>query len=255
MVHFNTYLSVAVPQTLTTADRERIAGQILTVVRLSNSKVKPQYTHWLDVGSSSGAVSSYLANNVKKITCIDIDKNALTIGRKSFVDKKNLDFVYFNGIDIPFPDNTFDVIILRRVLECAQHPEKLLKEISRVLKTTGLVYFESQNILWPDPNWDFFAFIPPGIKKIFARLFQKKHYYFATYRTFWQLKRLFGQFRIHMMTPLILKNPSRFNFTRLTKLEPLSNHLPLSFFRMLEPFNRHFIWVLKKPGASAFYIS
>lgn len=240
-------MSVAVPQTLISSDRERIAKQIVTVLTHSEAGLKLRKAQVLDVGSSSGEVSSYLCQYVNKIICLDIDKNALAIGRKKFAGLKRMEFVDFDGVNIPFGDNRFDVVILRKVIECAKYPEKLMAEIFRVLKPQGLVYFESQNIIWPDPNWDWFAFVHPNLKKVFAKLVGKKYYYFATYRNFWQLKKLFRKFHINMITPLILKNPTKYNFVRLKALQPVSNILPSSFFYFLEPFNRHFIWILKKP--------
>ena len=247
MAEFNSYLSVAVPQTLYSADRERIAWQIATVLKQTQPGLKFKKVKCLDVGSSSGEVASYLGKYVNKIICLDVDKNALSIGKKKFARHKNLRFAHFDGAKIPFNDNLFDVVILRRVIECTKYPEKLMAEIFRVLKPKGLVYFESQNIIWPDPHWDYFAFVPPQLKKVLALAFGKKHYYFATYRSYWQLKKLFKKFRIHLITPLILKNPIRYNFSRLKVIQPVSNLVPSSFFYFLEPFNRHFIWVLEKP--------
>lgn len=250
MPEFNSYMSVAVPQTLITSDRERIARQIATVLKHTKARLKLKKAQVLDVGSSSGEVSSYLYQYVNKIICLDIDKNALAVGRKKFARLKRIKFADFDGVNIPFSNCRFDVIILRKVIECTKHPEKLMEEIFRVMKPQGLVYFESQNIIWPDPNWDWFAFVPPQVKKIFTRLFRKKYYYFATYRNYWQLKKLFRKFHINMITPLILKNPKKYNFIRLKTLQPISNILPSSFFYALEPFNRHFIWILKKPWKS-----
>lgn len=246
MAEFNSYLSVAVPQTLRSADRKRIARQIVTVLKQTQAGLKLNNAQVLDVGSSSGEVSSYLYKYVNKIICLDIDKNALAIGRKKFAHLKNLKFAYFDGVNIPFTNQLFDVIILRRVIECTEHPEKLMVEIFRVMKPQALVYFESQNIIWPDPNWDWFAFVPAKIKRVFALTLKKKHYYFATYRNYWQLKKLFRKFRINMMTPLILKNPKKYNFIRLKPLHPLGNFVPISFLKLLEPFLPDFIWILRK---------
>ncbi|MBI2039468.1 class I SAM-dependent methyltransferase [Candidatus Microgenomates bacterium] len=247
MAIFNNYLSTTIPLALKTTDRKRVAQQILTILKQTTPVVKLEKANCLDLGSSSGEVSSYLSENIGKIVCIDIDKNAIQIGKEKFTNIKNLSFTYFNGIDIPYPDHSFDLVILRRVIECAEKPQELMEEIFRVLKRSGLVYFESQNIIWPDPNWDYFAFVPAQIKKIFAKLTRKKAYYFATYRNYWQLKKLFFQFRIDIITPKILKNPKKYNFTKLSFIQPLTQLLPDSFFNLLEPLNRHFIWILKKP--------
>jgi SAM-dependent methyltransferase len=47
------------------------------------------------------------------------------------------DITYYDGLKIPFPDATFDNAICIEVLEHAQDPELLLREIARVLKKQG----------------------------------------------------------------------------------------------------------------------
>tara|TARA_Y100000310_G_C20568248_1_gene756648 strand:+ start:381 stop:1136 length:756 start_codon:yes stop_codon:yes gene_type:complete len=47
------------------------------------------------------------------------------------------------GEDIPYEDNFFDIVILRNVLDHTDNPEKVLLEIKRVLKKTGLVHIEA----------------------------------------------------------------------------------------------------------------
>ena len=48
--------------------------------------------------------------------------------------------IFFNGTDIPFPDDTFDMVILSEVLEHVENADRIISEISRVLKKTGVLY-------------------------------------------------------------------------------------------------------------------
>lgn len=246
MVIFNEYLSVAVPQTLISFDRKRIAQQILALFKFQSRSIRLKTSRVLDVGSSSGEVSSHLVG-MKKIICLDIDQNALKLGRKKFAHLKNLSFLKFDGVNIPYPDNSFDLIILRRVIECAQKPQLLIDEVFRVLKPQGLIYFESHNIIWPDPNWDFWVFVPSKIKKFFINLAGKKAYYIANYRNYWQLKKIFSKFDLSLQTAHILKNPKQFKFEKLYKLNEITKFIPLTILKLSEPVYPAFIWILKKP--------
>ncbi len=59
---------------------------------------------------------------------------------------------------LPYPDESFDAILLVHVIEHLQHPLKLAEELSRVLKPGGCVYVEA-------PNW-VSLFVPSfGIKR------------------------------------------------------------------------------------------
>lgn len=248
MPEYNTFLSLAVPQTLTTKDRRRIAIQIIAVIQHVQPNLKLKDIRVLDVGSSSGEVAQNFCDYVQRVECLDVDKHALATGQKKFAYRKNLTFTHFDGEHIPFGNNVFDVVIIRRVIECANNPQRLVDEIYRVLKSGGLVYFESHNILWPDPAWDWFAFIPPTVKKLFAVVFGKKKYYFATYRNYWQLKKLFRKFHIVPITARILKNPMKFKFTKLGSFAGILSKVPLVVLEYLTIFAPTFIWVLTKEG-------
>lgn len=69
--------------------------------------------------------SSYIGIDIKGGGHSDQDKT---------VDK------FYNGSDIPFPSDSFDVVICTEVLEHVNEPQKLLCEISRVLKTGGQLF-------------------------------------------------------------------------------------------------------------------
>ena len=60
----------------------------------------------LDVGSSTGFISHYLSDYFQKVVGIDIDKPAVEFARNRF-EKKNLDFIPCDAMDIDFPDRVF----------------------------------------------------------------------------------------------------------------------------------------------------
>jgi SAM-dependent methyltransferase len=47
------------------------------------------------------------------------------------------------GENLPFKDESFDVIILMNILDHSEKPEKVLSEIKRVLKPNGILHFEN----------------------------------------------------------------------------------------------------------------
>tara|TARA_B100000963_G_C22521864_1_gene623451 strand:- start:52 stop:876 length:825 start_codon:yes stop_codon:yes gene_type:complete len=44
---------------------------------------------------------------------------------------------------LPFPDNSFNIVIIQAVLEHVLNPQKVVSEINRVLKNKGIVYSET----------------------------------------------------------------------------------------------------------------
>jgi len=52
-------------------------------------------------------------------------------------EEKEANFVTFDGVNIPFADNSIDLIFCNQVLEHVRYPQKLLQEVQRVLKKDG----------------------------------------------------------------------------------------------------------------------
>jgi ubiquinone/menaquinone biosynthesis C-methylase UbiE len=59
------------------------------------------------------------------------------------IDYKKSNLKKGRGEEIPFPDKFFDIVILINVLDHTQLPDKVLSEISRVLKDEGIFHFEN----------------------------------------------------------------------------------------------------------------
>ncbi|MAM62161.1 class I SAM-dependent methyltransferase [Maritimibacter sp. UBA3975] len=71
----------------------------------------------------------------------------------------------YNGVDIPFEKNTFDMVFSTQVFEHVRLPEPLLKEIRRVLKPGG-VFTGSVSCMEPFHMRSIFCFTPYGWKTI-----------------------------------------------------------------------------------------
>jgi len=85
----------------------------------------------LDFGCGSGIFGKKVKENLKKeIIGIDI------------VDKRlcEIPFKIYNGKEIPFPDNHFDLVLVAFVLHHTKDPLSILKEIKRVGKR--IIIFE-----------------------------------------------------------------------------------------------------------------
>ena len=62
--------------------------------------------------------------------------------------KKTID-KFYNGQNIPYNNNSFDIVISTQVFEHVEYPEKLLKEIFRVLKNGGILFL-TMPFVWPE---------------------------------------------------------------------------------------------------------
>lgn len=111
----------------------------------------------LDFGTGSGIFAIVLRNLNKnvKIYAIDTyqDKSQkdpnfedTSSEQKLIWDEFNkafkIDFTHYDGLNIPFPDNTFDIVTAYAVIEHIEPKEldKVFSELKRVLKKEGLLF-------------------------------------------------------------------------------------------------------------------
>jgi SAM-dependent methyltransferase len=117
----------------------------------------------LDLGCGAGKSYYYFLNVNSKIvwTGIDIiDSPEMLSGRDD-----NIQIKIYDGVNIPYPDNYFDIIYCKQVFEHVRYPEKLLKEVHRVLKPGGY-FVGSTSHLEPYHSRSLFNFTPLGFINI-----------------------------------------------------------------------------------------
>jgi 2-polyprenyl-3-methyl-5-hydroxy-6-metoxy-1,4-benzoquinol methylase len=98
----------------------------------------------LDVGCSTGIIASFLSAHTREVHGIDTDKPAIQFAKENF-QKNTVRFHVGSATDIPFADNSFDIVICAHVYEHVSHPERMVAEVHRVLKLGGVFYFTAGN--------------------------------------------------------------------------------------------------------------
>lgn len=110
-------------------------NQIIQVLHINpNSRV-------LDLGTGTGYVSFEIAKRYKNINVIGLDivEETLKVNRQKVVEQNlnNISFVSYDGINFPFDDNSFDIIVTRYALHHFPNIEHTFSELARVLKKGG----------------------------------------------------------------------------------------------------------------------
>lgn len=117
----------------------------------------------LDVGCGTG----WIADHFRDYTGVDGSPEAVRLARAAGRNVQLHDLA--NDGALPFPDGTFDAIVLKDVLEHVQHPQDVVAEARRVLKPGGLVFASS-----PDAQswvWDDYTHRRPFTRRAFRLLF------------------------------------------------------------------------------------
>ncbi len=90
----------------------------------------------LDIGSYDGFISHNLMKLVPNlsVTVADVDKTGLQLAKQ-----KGLNALYASALELPIENNRFDSVLCLDLIEHVKEDNKLVKEISRVLKKDGKV--------------------------------------------------------------------------------------------------------------------
>ena len=98
------------------------------------------YKTCLEVGSGRGSISSYFADNGFNCTLLDTSESVLKTAKEIFErNGHDANFVHGNALDMPFEDNSFDVVVSIGLLEHFEDIETPIYEQYRVLKPGGLL--------------------------------------------------------------------------------------------------------------------
>ncbi len=84
-----------------------------------------------------------IINEIKIGKKYSIDPLANFYKKKFKIDYKSTNLIQGSGENLPYKTDSFDIIIIRNVLDHTDNPEKVLSEIKRVLKKQGIVHLEA----------------------------------------------------------------------------------------------------------------
>jgi len=121
----------------------------------------PPETRLLDVGCGG----AWLGDHFERYTGVDVSAEAVAAGQERGIEVLHID----PGQALPFPNESFDGVVLKDVLEHVGDPVALVRDVHRVLRPGGKVFASS-----PDAQrwvWDDYTHRRPFTRKSFRMLF------------------------------------------------------------------------------------
>lgn len=135
-------------------------------------KTNPEKTNVLEVGCGGGYLCEEIAKMGFDTTGIDPSERSLYNAIKHAKDNLlNIRYEIGAGENIPYPNNSFDVVLCCDVLEHVRDLPKVIREVSRVLKNGGLFIYDTFNrtflskigIIKILQEWKRWAIMPPNL--------------------------------------------------------------------------------------------
>lgn len=134
---------------------EWIVRQVLTEL--------PRKPVIVDLGCGAGNSVDFFRELLPESTWIGVDIADSSEVRQR--KRSDATFMEFDGINIPMPSDSIDLVFNRQVLEHVRYPEALLKSVVRVLKRGGY-FIGSTSHIEPYHSFQFWNFTPYGFKEI-----------------------------------------------------------------------------------------
>jgi SAM-dependent methyltransferase len=197
----------------------------------------------LDIGCSSGLISSIIAPFVGKMIGLEYDIIALRSADQDI--RRRVQLILGDAMYLPFRESSFDVVICTQVYEHVPDDVQLFDEIYRVLKAGGIVFFSGPNWLFPiEPHYHlpFLHWLPQQWADFYLRITRRGTRYYEQSRHIWGLRNLAKRFVILDITREVLIY--RFSNCKIGKFLVCC---PEKFWEILKPLVPNFNWILRKP--------
>jgi 2-polyprenyl-3-methyl-5-hydroxy-6-metoxy-1,4-benzoquinol methylase len=134
----------------------------------------------LDLGCGAGGVCVSFANRSNRVVGLDLDKKLINLTKINVSDSEDyfppgggVSEILSSGINLPFEDETFDLVICNDVIEHLDEQEELIGEIYRVLKPGGYLYLTTPNKRYPiESHTGLFGItlLPKPLADVFIRM-------------------------------------------------------------------------------------
>jgi len=148
----------------------------------------------LEIGCGSGGISHYFATNAEldiEVDAVDVtDSRGVTDGYR---------FHKVSDTQLPFADDTFDVVLSNHVIEhVGEYAEQMdhLREIRRVLRPDGVCYLAVPNrwmLVEPHYRLAFLSWLPVSLRSPYLRLSGRGTFYDCVPLEMEALERMLGE--------------------------------------------------------------
>jgi len=211
---------------------------------LLDAKESKKIEKILDLGCSNCIVLDRVVEHTNPIIAVGVDLDSSVFP----VPTENRKAIMCDGEKLCFSNNYFDAIICNHVYEHVTDSSDLFKEMYRVLKPGGIIYFGAMNALWPiEPHYHapFLHWLPRILTYPVMKLLGHNDFYLERPLTYFGLRKLVRAFDCTDYTRKIIMQPERFHAGDIipnNRFQWLYSFITTYLFFLLPGY----VWVLKK---------
>lgn len=229
--------------------RRRKAAKILAVIRHFLGRDDLSGLVAVDAGCSTGFLADELRSTGCTVIGLDIDVPGLVHANQRFGER-----VYFccaDGSQMPFADESIDIVVFNQVYEHVVDPDAVMSEIKRVLRPDGIVFCGFGNkyqVIEPHYRLPLLSWIPRKSADRYVAAFGRAESYYERFRGRRALLRMCRGLNVWDYTYAVLRDRDYFQADDVVP-GPLA-HAPRAFWRSLQAIIPTFVWVAT-PGSNA----
>jgi len=106
----------------------------------------------LEVACGAGMGLGLLARAAKRTVGGDIDERNCAIAKRTYSGRSDIEVKQLDAQELPFPDTSFDVVILYEALYYIPSTDLFFRETRRVLRPGGTLLISTVNCRWEEFN-------------------------------------------------------------------------------------------------------
>jgi SAM-dependent methyltransferase len=220
--------------------------KILSVLRDFDPHFSPSIG--VDLGCSSGVMTSLLGEKCRMTLGIDMDQEAVRYAKEHYASS-HIHFIVADGMALPLKNGSADTVLCNHVYEHVPDAMQLMEDIYRVLAPDGICYFAAGNrymLMEGHYGLPFLSWLPDRLGHLYLKWAGKGDFYYEKHLSLRSLRNLVRKFRIHDYTVRIIEDPERFSAGDLIRPNSLLHRVVSRCARYIYPWIPTYIWILTK---------